>query len=272
LAQKVGEAVPMHATSEDWADTDGARSADDAFVLRLDSYEGPIDLLLDQARAQRVDLAQISILALADQYLAFMERARRLSIELAAQYLVMAAWLAYLKSRLLLPVPPPEDEPSAAQLADALAFQLRRLDAVRAVAGRLMARPQRGRDLFARGAAAEEEPAAAPVWTVTLHDLLAAYAACRRAANEAQGGLRIEASPLMSTEEAMRRLTGLLGRIDGWTALAVLLPPSDPDPLVTRSVLASTFSATLELARDGRLRLRQDGAFGPIWLRAATAA
>ncbi len=244
----------------------GARS-DEEFVLRLAAYEGPIDVLLDQARGQKVDLTQISILDLADQYLAFVERARRLRLELAADYLVMAAWLAYLKSRLLLPAPPEYDEPSGEVLAEALAFQLRRLEAMRAVAQRLMARPRLGIDRFARGATPEAaEPGPPGAFTATLYDLLKAYAEHRRRTDPA-GGLHIEASQLMSMDEALRRLAELLGGRPGWSSLISFLPTGLTDPLVARSALAATFAASLELARAGAIELRQESTFGPVYLR-----
>lgn len=258
---------------EDWSKVDAppvTNREDAAFILKFESYEGPIDLLLEQAREQKVDLTQISILALADQYLAFVEHARRLSLELAAHYLVMAAWLAYLKSRLLLPAPPGDDEPSGAELAEALAFQLRRLNAMREVGQALMARPQLGRDLFARGAAEDDEATPTSVWAVSLYDLLKAYAEHYRAKAAAEGSLRIEASVLYSPEQALERLEAMLGRFPSWTTLAAFLPPMTGSPLVRRSALASTFVATLELAKAGRIALRQDGPFGPIWLKAQT--
>jgi segregation and condensation protein A len=259
---------------EDWSKDDAppvTDREDAAFILKFESYEGPIDLLLEQAREQKVDLTQISILALANQYLAFVERARRLSLELAAHYLVMAAWLAYLKSRLLLPAPPGDDEPSGAELAEALAFQLRRLGAMREVGQTLMARPQLGHDLFARGAVEEDEATPTSVWAVSLYDLLKAYAEHHRAKAAAEGSLRIEASVLYSPEQALERLEAMLGRFPSWTTLATFLPPLTGSPLVRRSALASTFVATLELAKSGRLAIRQDGPFGPIWLKAQTA-
>jgi segregation and condensation protein A len=259
---------------DDWTDPRPPLDAtsDEAFVLRLETYEGPIDLLLEQARLQKVDLTQISILALADQYLAFVERARRLSLELAAQYLVMAAWLAYLKSRLLLPRPPADDEPSGAELAEALAFQLRKIDAMRQMGAKLMARPRRGLDMLARGLVPETAVAAETVWAVSLYDLLSAYADHRRRTTRAQASLRIEASRLYSIEEALDILAGMLGRLPDWSSLAALLPPMAPtaDPLMRRSALAATFGATLELAKAGRIAVRQDGPFSPIWIKAQT--
>ena len=240
---------------------------DDAFVLRLESYEGPIDVLLDQARDQKVDLAQISILALADQYLVFVERARHLRLELAADYLVMAAWLAYLKSRLLLPEEPEDGEPSAAEMAEALAFQLRRLEAMREAGARLMAQPQLGRDWFSRGEPTERLVVDSTVYQVSLYDLLRAYADHRRRLTANSGQLQIRASRLYSMDEALRRLTEMLGAIPGWTTLASFLPIGMADPLVARSALASTLAASLELAKSGKVALRQERAFDEIYLR-----
>lgn len=258
---------------DDWTRVEAIQAVgrdDAAFILKFESYEGPIDLLLEQAREQKVDLTQISILALADQYLAFVERARRLSLELAAHYLVMAAWLAYLKSRLLLPVPPGDDEPSGAELAEALAFQLRRLGAMREAGQTLMARPQLGHDLFARGLEEDAERVVHSVWAVSLYDLLKAYADHQRAKMAAEGSLRIEASTLYSPEQALERMQAMLGRFPSWTTLSAFLPPMTGSPLVRRSALAATFVATLELAKAGRLAIRQDGLFGPIWLKTQT--
>ena len=255
-------------TTEDEFEDGPLRDLDDAaFVLRLESYEGPIDVLLDQARDQKVDLAQISILALADQYLVFVERARHLRLELAADYLVMAAWLAYLKSRLLLPEDPNDGEPSAAEMAEALAFQLRRLEAMRDSGARLMARPQLGRDWFARGGPGEKLVVDSTVYQVSLYDLLRSYADHRRRLAAKSGELQIRASRLYSMDEALRRLTEMLGAIPGWTKLASFLPSGIGDPLVARSALASTFAASLELAKTGKVSLRQERAFDEIYLR-----
>jgi segregation and condensation protein A len=244
----------------------GTAAADDAFVLRLESYEGPIDVLLEQAREQKVDLTQISILALADQYLSFVERARRLRLELAADYLVMAAWLAYLKSRLLLPEQKSGDEPTGEEMAEALAFQLRRLEAMREAAAKLMAQPRLGVDRFARGEPERDMVVRAPVWQVSLYDLLKAYGDHKRR-QQAAGGLHIEASRLMSMDDALRRLMDMLGAVPGWAMLTRFLPEAAGDPLFARSAVAATFAAALELARSGRVELRQDRPFAPLYLR-----
>lgn len=256
------ESIP----GDDFQDPPRAPADDAAFVLQLDAYEGPIDVLLDQARDQKVDLTQISILALADQYLAFVERARQLRLELAADYLVMAAWLAYLKSRLLLPEEEESDEPSAAEMAEALAFQLRRLEAMRSAGGRLMARPQLGRDWFARGAPEPRLVVTNAVLDVSLYDLLKAYAGHK---SRAQTGdtLHIRATELYSTDLALKRLTEMLGVLPGWSTLASFLPQGITDPLVARSAMASTFAASLELAKTGKVTLRQAKAFDDIYIR-----
>jgi segregation and condensation protein A len=239
---------------------------DSQFMLDLDGYEGPIDVLLNLAREQKVDLTKISILDLADQYLAFVARARRLRLELAADYLVMAAWLAYLKSRLLLPEPESVDgEPTGAQMAAALAFQLQRLEAMRAVAGKLMALPQLGQDFFGRGAPEPLTVIRTPVYGVKLYELLRAYGAI---ANRKQGGmLRILPTDIYSMDDALQRLGEMLGRSLDWQALLSFLPPDWNEGLRGRSAVAATFAATLEVVRSGRAEVRQDGSFGPIYLR-----
>ena len=238
-----------------------------AFVLRLASYEGPIDLLLDQARAQKVDLTEISILDLAEQYLTFVEQARRLRLELAADYLVMAAWLAYLKSRLLLPEEEETEQPTAGEMAEALAFQLRRLDAMRTAAERLMQRPRRGIAVFARGAPEPTPVVRTAVFDASVYDLLSAYAEHKRRTISATARLRIEASRLYSMDDALERLVSLIGGVRDWTALTRFLPASAEDPLVTRSAVAATFAAALELARSGKVLLRQDRPLDDLYLK-----
>ena len=244
-----------------------------ALVVDLDVYEGPIDVLLTLARDQKVDLKQISILKLADQYLAFIERAReraeRFRIEIAADYLVMAAWLAFLKSRLLLP-PPPEAaavEPSPAEMAAALSFQLRRLQAMQEAGTRLLARAQLGRDVFPRGAPEGLKVVAKPVYDVSLYEMLKAYGDYKNRVTR-HGRLEIAASELYSMEMAIERLSGMLGRIPDWATLQTFLP-AGLSGLVGRSALAATFAAGLELVRTGRLQIRQDRLFGPIYVRKA---
>jgi segregation and condensation protein A len=242
--------------------------AADVLVLDIDGYEGPIDLLLALARDQKVDLRQISILQLAEQYLSFVAEARRRNLELAADYLVMAAWLAYLKSRLLLPEAPDEDEPSGADMAAALAFHLERLDAMRKAGERLFARPRLGESVFARGAPEGVRDIARPVYDVRLFDLLAAYGAYTGRKTETR--LEIREAKLFSVDEALARLSYLIGAAADWQKLEAFLPPGLADPLYRRSAIGSTLVAALELTRQGRIRLRQDGgAFSPIRLRKA---
>jgi len=234
-------------------------------LLDLDGYEGPIDVLLALARDQKVDLRKISILDLADQYLAFIARARQLRLEIAADYLVMAAWLAYLKSRLLLPEPETEGEPTGAELAAALAFQLQRLQAMKEAGQKIMARAQLGRDFFPRGEPERFKVIAKPVYTATLYDLLKAYGG--HAGRRHEGALHILSSQLYSMDDALKRLGGMIGRTLDWATLASFLPAGLAAGLVRRSALAATFAASLEMARAGRLRIRQDSVFGPIFLR-----
>ena len=240
--------------------------ADDRLFLDLQGFEGPLDLLLALARDQKVDITKISILQLADQYLAFIGQARTLQLELAADYLVMAAWLAYLKSRLLLPRDESADEPTGAEMAAALTFQLKRLEALREVAGRLMARPQLGQDRFVRGAPGETAVVSSVVLEVSLFDLLSAYARNRQRVEHTV--LRIaEPAELMSIEDARKRLKALLGNVPDWTDLVNFLPPELREGLSVRSAVASTLAASLEMARSGEVQIRQDSAFGPILLR-----
>ncbi len=238
------------------------------FVVDLDGYEGPIDVLLMLAREHKLDLTKISILALADQYLAFVAEARRANLELAADYLVMAAWLAYLKSRLLLPELGEEDEPTAAEMAEALAFQLRRLEAMQDAGQKLMARAQLNRDFYRRGAPETFRAFAVPIFEVTLFDLLKAYGDQKRRV-EGRTPLLIQPWEIYTVEDALKRLHGLLGSMPDWESLWRYLPEGVMKGLVARSAMASTFAASLELAREGKIKLRQSGPFGPIYLRPA---
>ena len=245
---------------------DGAADAT-AFVVNLDGFEGPIDVLLMLAREHKLDLTQISILALADQYLAFVTEARRENLELAADYLVMAAWLAYLKSRLLLPDLGEDDEPTGEEMAAALAFQLRRLEVMQESGQQLMGRNRLGRELFGRGAPETFRALLNPILEVTLYGLLKAYGDQSR---RVEGGtLHIEAFEIHTVEDALRRLTSLLGSTPDWENLWQFLPESLMEGLIARSAIASTFAASLELAREGKVKLRQSGPFGPIYLKAA---
>jgi segregation and condensation protein A len=245
--------------------------SDAALVLDLDGYEGPIDLLLALARDQKVDLARISILELADQYLAFIARQSRLQLEVAADYLVMAAWLAYLKSRLLLP-DPPEDEtgPSAVELAEALAHRLRLLEAMQRAGAALMGRPLLGRDVFARGAPEGLDTVDQPVFELSLYELLKAYAD----SHVRQHGqvLTILPSAYQSLSDAMEHLARFVGQVPDWRELIAFLPEELGAGPLGRSALAATFAATLEMARAGSIELRQDRAFGPLYLRSVAGA
>jgi segregation and condensation protein A len=244
------------------------RADADRFVLALDGFEGPLDVLLALARDQKVDVTRISILALAEQYLVFIQRARDLKLDLAADYLVMAAWLAYLKSKLLLPQTRTSDEPSAAEMAEALAFQLRRLEAVRDVVKRLMARPQKDVDFFARGAPEELPVSTRVVYQVTLFDLLKAYGEQKRRKIGDVLAIR-ERAEIYSVEDALRRLQSLIGRTPDWTTLASYLPNGLVPGLNRRSAVAANFAATLELVKSGKARVRQERPFGPIFIRRA---
>jgi segregation and condensation protein A len=242
------------------------RTADEpALMIDVEGFEGPLDLLLTLARQQKVDLAKISILALADQYLAFIEEARKLRLELAADYLVMAAWLAYLKSRLLLPEPPEPDGLSAEEMATALAQRLRRLEAIRTVAEQLLNRPQLGREVFSRG---RPEPIAdikRPEWSATLYDLLSAYAVQRQ--KQARAYVRVPKRTVWSLAEAREALERLIGGAADWSRLDQYLLAYMVEPSLKATVLASSFAATLELVREGRLEMHQHAAFAPLYVR-----
>jgi segregation and condensation protein A len=240
-----------------------------ALVLDLDGYEGPIDLLLALAREQKVDLARISILALADQYLAFIAKQRQLQLEIAADYLVMAAWLAYLKSRLLLPDPPEEEGPSAVELAEALAHRLRLLEAMQRAGAALMARPLLGRDVFVRGAPEGLDRIDRPVFELSLYELLKAYGDNHRR----QHGqvLTIAPTSYHTLAEALERLAQFVGQVPEWRELENFLPAELRGGPQRRSGLAATFAALLELAKAGRVELRQDRSFGPLYLRSTAA-
>ena len=237
-----------------------------AFVVDVDGFEGPLDLLLDLARRQKVDLAKISVLRLAEQYLAFVEEARRLRLELAADYLVMAAWLAYLKSRLLLPEKDKAGEPAAADLAAALAERLRRLELMRAAAERLVNRPRLGRDIFARGAPEPIDTTQRVLWKASLFDLLSAYA--RQRQSQALARVSLKKREVWSLAEARAALERLAGIARDWTALDGFLIDYCVDPAQRRTARASSFSASLEMVREGAIDVRQDGPFAPLWVRA----
>lgn len=248
-----------------WEDSPPRREAE-ALVVDVAGFEGPLDLLLELARTQKVDLARISVLALAEQYLAFIERSRALRLELAGDYLVMAAWLAYLKSRLLLPDPPADEEPTGEELAAALAERLRRLEAMRRAAALLMERNRLGRDVFARGEP-EIRIERRGEYSATLHDLLAAYARQRR--RQERGTYQPPRRVVWSLVEAREILVRLIGSIAEWTPLSVFISPYLQTEETRRTAIASSFGATLELAREGRLEISQSRAFAPLMLRSA---
>lgn len=241
----------------------GAEDGEPALVVEVDGFEGPLDLLLVLARNQKVDLSKISILALADQYLGYIERARSLRIELAADYLVMAAWLAYLKSRMLLPEAKTE-EPSAADMAAGLAARLQRLEAIRNAAARLATRHRLGHDIFGRGA---PEPIVTPRpgWTATMYDLLSAYATERQ--KKAISRVTVARRSVWTLSEARSALERLLGKAVDWTCLDAFLIDWAVAPEMRTTVRASSLAAMLELVREGRLDVTQDKPFAPVWVR-----
>jgi segregation and condensation protein A len=239
-----------------------------ALRVDVDGFEGPLDLLLELARRQKVDLHKISILALAEQYLVFIEEARRMRLELAADYLVMAAWLAYLKSRLLLPEPPKGEEPSATDLATALALRLQRLEVIREAAKKLGERSQLGRDVFARGAPEPVETRSEAQWEATLYDLLSAYARQRQKHFNAR--VTLHKRHVWSLVDARDALERLVGHLQDWVALDSYLVRFMVEPSMRPTVLASALSATLEMVREGQLSLRQDEPFAPLWVGPAS--
>ncbi len=242
------------------------RLAAEALVVDVDGYEGPLDLLLTLARTQKVDLRKISVLHLAQQYLAFVEEAKALRLELAADYLVMAAWLTFLKSRLLLPPDPSDEGPSGEDLAAHLAFQLERLEAMREAAAKLMARDRLGRDVFARGLPEEVSRVRNIRYTATLMDLMRAYARIRT--KDEFRPYVMDRADVFTMEMALDRLRGLIGYAGEWTNLMSYLPPGwDLEPAKRRSATAATFAASLELAKAGKVELRQSDTFGPIQMR-----
>ncbi|MEA3004552.1 MAG: segregation and condensation protein [Sphingomonadales bacterium] len=237
----------------------------DRLTLDLDGWEGPLDLLLTLARSQKVDLTGISILALVEQYLAFIADAKKLKLEIAADYLVMAAWLAYLKSCLLLPRDP-EADPSPEELAMRLQLRLQRLSAMREAGARLMARDRLGRDVFARGAPEGLKVIRQSLWQAGLYDLIAAYGAVRARTEPAFHV--VARRPVMTLDEALHRVERMLGARLEWTRLESFLPETE-DGEFRKSALASSFVAALELARLGKVEIDQKDAFGPLWVRAA---
>ncbi len=243
-----------------------ARLGAEALIVDVDGFEGPLDLLLTLSRTQKVDLRRISVLQLAQQYLAFVEQAKKLRLELAADYLVMAAWLAFLKSRLLLP-PDPEDEgPSGEELAAHLAFQLERLQAMRDAAARLMARDQKGRDFFPRGLPEDVSRIRRVRYTATLLDLMQAYARLRT--RDEFRPFTMDRDAVMTMEQALERMRRLIGYAGEWATLESYLPEGwESDPLRRRSATAASFAAALELAKLGQIEIRQGEIFAPIEIR-----
>jgi len=241
------------------------RAAADRLTLDIDGWEGPLDLLLTLARTQKVDLARISILALVEQYLAFIADAKKLRLEIAADYLVMAAWLAYLKSCLLLPKEA-ETDPSPEELAARLQLRLQRLGAMREAGARLLGRDRLGRDVFARGAPEGLRVIRKSAWRAELYDLIQAYGSIRARAEPAVHV--VGRRPVMTLEQALLRIEQMAGRKLDWTDLRSFLPETQ-DREFARSALASSFVATLELARQGKLELDQDSPFAPLYVRAA---
>jgi segregation and condensation protein A len=244
-------------------------AGEQALVVDVEGFEGPLDLLLTLARQQKVDLAKISILALADQYLAFIEEARRLRLELAADYLVMAAWLAYLKSRLLLPdVNAPEGQ-SAEDMANALALRLKRLEAIRTVAEQMFARQQLGRDVFARGQPETIAHIKRPEWTATLYDLLSAYSHQRQ--KNALSRVKLAKRAVWSLAEAREALERLIGQSADWTRIDEYLIRYVVEPSLAATVFASSFASALEMVREGLAEIHQHQAFAPLYMRKRTA-
>ncbi len=242
------------------------RMAAEALIVDVDGFEGPLDLLLMLSRTQKVDLRKISVLELAKQYLAFVEKAKALRIELAADYLVMAAWLAFLKSRLLLPPDPTEEGPSGEELAAHLAFQLERLQAMREVSARLMARDRLGRDFFARGIPEDVTRVRRVIYTATLLDLMQGYARIRT--KDEFRPFVMDRDALFTLEQALERMRGLIGFAGTWTDISSYLPEGfTTDPARRRSATASTFAASLELVKEGKVEIRQSEMFAPIELR-----
>jgi segregation and condensation protein A len=249
-----------------WQDASADRGLhEQELVVDIAGFEGPLDLLLHLARSQRVDLSRISVLALAEQYIAFIERARSIRIELAADYLVMAAWLAYLKSRLLIPQQAKDEGPSGEEMASALAFRLKRLEAMRDAATRLVNRNRLGRDIFARGAPEHIVAEKRSGYDASLYDLLTAYATLRQRQTITQ--VTIEKRRVWSLADARLILARMVGSLDDWTALDQFLVRYMTTPKERATAIASSFAASLEMVREGRLEIRQEGAFAPIYLK-----
>lgn len=240
-------------------------SSDPQLVVDVEGFEGPLDLLLGLARTQKVDLARISILELVEQYLQFVTEARRMRLELAADYLVMAAWLAFLKSKLLLPEQKGEDEPTGEELAAALAFRLRRLEAMRDVSAKLMNRNRQGRDVFHRGAPETMSVDHKSIWDASIYDLLTAYATQRQ--RQSVTSVRVLRRTVWSLQEARELLVKLVGRVSEWAPLNSYLRDYLYDNKDWATIVASTFSASLEMVREGQVEIRQGEPFSPVYIR-----
>lgn len=250
----------------DWLEPEaGPPPEDEILYVDVAGYEGPLDLLLDLARRQKVDIAAISILALAEQYLRFIETVREKRIEIAADYLVMAAWLAYLKSRMMVPQAPSDEEPSGEMMMALLQFRLKRLEAMRKASVQLMNRPRLGFQIYTRGA---PEPIAVErrnLWDATLFDLLKAYASQR------ERGMTEDYSPVQRTVWSLQDARDILQRLIGdsfeWVSMDTYLARYLASPADRVTALASTFASSLELVRQGQVELRQSAAFGPLFVR-----
>ncbi len=263
LEPKAEKAVPMDRL---WAGNDDSRATGEPeLVVDVAGFEGPLDLLLHLARSQKVDLARISILALAEQYLVFVEKVRALRLELAADYQVMAAWLAFLKSKLLIPKQPGDEGESGEELAAVLQFRLRRLEAMREAAAKLVNRDRLGREVFARGMPEMVIVEKRNEFSASLYDLLTAYAAQRQ--KQAITSVHIAKRGVWSLKEARAILTRLIGSLADWTALDSFLIEYLATPQERRTAVASSFAATLELVREGSMEMRRDEVFAPLYLR-----
>jgi segregation and condensation protein A len=264
---KVGKAIPMDRL---WADPSEERAtADPTLLVDVAGFEGPLDLLLHLARNQRVDLSRISVLALAEQYLTFVEQARAVRLELAADYLVMAAWLAFLKSKLLIPKQVSADGETGEELAAVLQFRLKRLEAMRDAASRLVNRNRLGRDVFARGMPELVIVEKRNRYSASLYDLLTAYAIQRQ--KQAVNNVHIARRGVWSLKEARDILIRLIGTLNDWTALDSFLVDYLTSPEEKATAIASSFAATLELVREGALEMQQERAFAPLYLRGRQA-
>lgn len=266
LESKVGKATPMDRL---WTDNDENRGVSEpSLVVDVAGFEGPLDLLLHLARTQKVDLARISIVALVEQYLKFIDGARAMRLELAADYLVMAAWLAYLKSKLLIPKLPGDEGESGEELAATLQFRLKRLEAMRDAAARLVNRNRLGRDVFARGMPEMVIIEKRNEYSATLYDLLKAYAIQRQ--RLIVNNVHIAQRGVWSLKQARDILTRLVGGLDDWTALDRFLIEYMTTPQERSTAIASSFAASLEMVREGQIEMRQQEAFAPLYLRNRT--